>query len=189
MIAKRIQADLQRQGFAVGDPLKFVDGDFGGKTHAAVQALQVAWATAMSSGPSKERLPTVWLQAFEKLGNEEVVKRIQMQRAYDRYFVPCAASAATLGLASELGIALAFDVHVQNGGFKPDAFTLAAGLPAGTAESVQRQKRAACVADSARPQYKADVLSRKNTIATGQGLVHGGAYTLAAWGLGEEAAA
>jgi len=295
MIAKRIQADLQRQGFAVGDPLKFADGDFGGKTHAAVQALQgarglpatgtvdaltwqqltpapmpslferclqvtaafeghgfglakgnfdgagitwgvigftlsnreiqvllataevqspgilarcmgplaaewqaitvltltqqVAWADAMSSEPSRERLPTAWLQAFEKLGNEGVVKRIQMQRAYDRYFVPCASSAATLGLASELGIALAFDVHVQNGSFKPDAVTLAAGLPIATPEAVRRQKLAACVAASARLQYQADVLSRKNTIATGQGVVHGGSYQLAAWGLGEDAAA
>lgn len=295
MIAKRIQAGLQRQGFAVGDLLKFADGDFGGKTHAAVQALQgarglpatgivdaptwqqltpepmpslferclqvtaafeghgfglakgnfdgagitwgvigftlsnreiqvllataevqspgilarcmgaltaewravtvltltqqVAWAHAMSSGSSRQSLPAVWLLAFEKLGNEEVVKRFQMQRAYGRYFVPSAASAATLGLASELGIALAFDVHVQNGGFKPDAFTLAAALPAATPEAVRRQKLAACAAGSARPQYRADVLSRKNTLATGQGGVHGGSYTLSAWGLGEDAAA
>lgn len=295
MIAKRIQTDLQRQGFAVGDPLKFADGDFGGKTHTAVQALQgarglpatgtvdaltwqqltpeplpglferclqltaafeghgfglakgnfdgagitwgvigftlsnreiqvllaraevqspgillrcmgalaaewravtvlaleqqVAWAHAMSSGPTREGLPAAWLQAFEKLGSEEVVKRIQMQRAYERYFVPCAGSAATLGLGSELGIALAFDVHVQNGGFKTDAFTLAANLPAATPEALRRQKLAACVAASARPQYQADVLSRKNTLATGQGVVHGASYKLAAWGLGEETAA
>ncbi|GAB3479532.1 hypothetical protein GCM10011496_35320 [Polaromonas eurypsychrophila] len=297
MIAKRIQTDLQRQGFAVGDPSRFADGDFGGKTHAAVQSLQgarglpatgavdpltwqrltptpmpmpslferclqvtaafeghgfglakgnfdgagitwgvigftlsnreiqvvlaaaevqspgilarcmgplaaewravtvltlmqqVAWAHAMSSGPSREGLPVAWLQAFEKLGNEEVVKRIQMKRAYERYFVPCAASAATLGLASELGIALAFDVFVQNGGFKPDATTLAAGLPPATTEAVRRQKLAACVAASARPQYQTDVLSRKNTLATGQGVVHGASYQLTAWGLGEDAAA
>jgi hypothetical protein len=152
-------------------------------------AQQIAWADAMSSGPSKQGLPAAWQQAFDKLGNEEVVKRIQMQRAYDRYFVPCAASAATLGLVSELGIALAFDVHVQNGGFKPDAFTLAASLPAATPEHVRRQKLAACVAASARPQYQADVLSRKNTIATTQGVVHGASYQLAAWGLGEDVAA
>jgi len=54
---------------------------------------------------------------------------------------------------------------------------------------VRRQKLAACVAASARLQYQADVLSRKNTIATGQGVVHGGSYQLAAWGLGEDAAA
>ena len=31
MVAKRIQTDLQRQNFVVGDPLKFADGNFGGK--------------------------------------------------------------------------------------------------------------------------------------------------------------
>ena len=295
MIAKRIQIDLQRLGFAVGDPLRFADGDFGGKTLLAVQALQnanalpatglvdgatwqqltpeplpslferclqvtaafeghgfglvkgnfdgagltwgvigftlsngeiqailktteqqapgtlarvmgplavhwqaitaqpvdkqVAWADAISAGPTKEKLPTAWLEAFARLGEEPAIKRLQMQRSYDRYFVPCAASAHTLGLHSELGVALAFDVHVQNGGFKPEAFALAAALPAGTPEAVRRAQLAEAAASSARPQYRADVRSRKKTMATGQGVVHGGAYSLAAWGLGQEAAA
>jgi len=294
MIAKRIQTDLQRLGFAVGDPLRFADGDFGGKTHAAVQSLQgarnlpvtgvvdgatwqqltpeplpslferclqvtaafeghgfglakgnfdgagitwgvigftlsngeiqailktaeqqapgtlarvmgplavhwqaitaqpvakqVAWADANSAGQTKEKLPAAWLEAFARLGEEPAIKRLQMQRAYDRYFVPCAASARTLGLHSELGVALAFDVHVQNGSFKADAFARAAALPAGTPEPLRRAQLAEAAASTARPQYRADVRSRKATIATGQGVVHGGAYTLAAWGLGEEAA-
>ena len=294
MLAKRIQTDLQRQGFAVGDPLKFADGDFGGKTFTALQTLQTArglattgavelatwqqlttdplpslferclqvtaafeghgfglakgnfdgagitwgvigftlsnreiqtilstaeqqapgtllrsmgplaaqwlavtatplsqqinWANAMSSGATKEGLPLPWLQAFARLGDEPIIKRLQMQRAYDRYFVPCAASARTLALQSELGIMLAFDVHVQNGSFKADAMAQAAALPAGTPEAVLRDKLAVAVAQSARPQYRADVLSRKKTIASGQGLVHGASYTLAAWGLGEDVA-
>jgi hypothetical protein len=295
MIAKRIQHDLLRQGFGSGDPLKFVDGDFGGRTQAAVQALQaarglpvtggvdaatwqalsaeplpslferclqvtaafeahgfglakgnfdgagitwgvigftlasreiqsilasaerptpgtltrlmgplagqwqaitaqplaqqIAWADAMSSGPGKQGLPAEWLQAFARLGDEPEIKRIQLQRAYDRYFVPCAAAAAPLRLQSELGILLAFDVHVQNGGFKRDAVAQAAALPAATPESVRRERLAEWVAQSARHQYQADVRSRKLTIARGQGIVHGAAYALAAWGLGEATAA
>lgn len=294
MIAKRIQTDLMRQGFVVGDPLTFADGDFGGKTQTALQSLQtarglpatgavdlaswqqltadplpslferclqvtaafeghgfglakgnfdgagitwgvigftlsnreiqailaaaeqqapgtlarvmgplaaqwlaitakplsqqIAWANAMSSGPSKEGLPAPWLQAFARLGDEPVIKRIQMQRAYERYFVPCAAAAAQLQLQSELGVLLAFDVHVQNGGFKPGAIAQAAALPAGTPEALRRDKLAQWVAQSARLQYQADVLSRKQTIARGQGRVHGAAYTLSSWGLGEEMA-
>jgi hypothetical protein len=294
MVAKRIQTDLLRQGYVVGDPLKFTDGDFGGKTQTALQALQgarglaatgavdgatwrqltadplpslferclqvtaafeghgfglakgnfdgagitwgvigftlsnreiqtilataeqqvpgtlarvmgslaaqwqaiikkplkqqVDWANAMSSGPTKEGLPAEWVRAFARLGDEPVIKRIQMQRAYDRYFVPCAAMAAKLKLRSELGILLAFDVHVQNGGFKPGAIAKAAALPVGTAESVRREKLAEWVAQSARAPYQADVLSRKMTIGRGQGIVHGAAYTLASWGLGEEIA-
>jgi peptidoglycan hydrolase-like protein with peptidoglycan-binding domain len=294
MIAKRIQTDLQRQNFAVGDPLKFADGDFGGKTFTALQNLQtarglpasgavelatwqqltpdplpslferclqvtaafeghgfglakgnfdgagitwgvigftlsnreiqailataeqqvpgtllrvmgplatqwtaiavkplaqqIAWANALSLGATKEGLPADWLLAFARLGDEPIVKRIQMQRAYDRYFVPCAASARTLQLKSELGILLAFDVHVQNGGFKPGAVALAAALPANTPEAVRRDRLANAVAQSARPQYQADVLGRKRTIASGQGTVHGAPYSLASWGLGEDLA-
>jgi len=294
MIARRIQNDLQRAGFVIGDPLKFADGDYGGKTQAAVQALQaarglpvtggvdaatwaelttdplpslferclqvtaafeahgfglakgnfdgagitwgvigftlssreiqsilaaaeqqaprtlarlmgplaaqwqaitaqplaqqIAWADAMSSGPGKQGLPAEWLQAFALLGDEAGVKRIQLQRAYDRYFVPCAAAAAQLQLQSELGVMLAFDVHVQNGGFKAVANAQAAALPAATPEAVRRERLAEWVAQSARSQYQADVRSRKLTIARGQGTVHGAAYTLASWGLGEEMA-
>ncbi len=295
MIAKSIQTNLQRQGFVVGNPLRFVDGDFGGKTQTALQALQtaralpatgavdgatwqqlttaplpslferclqvtaafeghgfslakgnfdgagitwgvigftllhleiqavlgtaeqqspgtlarlmgplaaqwqaitaqslghqIAWANAMSAGAGKQGLPVPWLQAFQRLGDDPAIQHIQMQRAYDRYFVPCAAAAVPLQLQSELGILLAFDVHVQNGGFKADAVALAAALPITSAEAVRREKLAVSVARSARPQYYTDVLSRKKTIARGQGTVHGAAYTLASWGLGEDAAA
>ena len=143
----------------------------------------------MSLGATKEGLPAGWLEAFARLGDEPIVKRIQMQRAYDRYFVPCAASARTLKLQSELGVMLAFDVHVQNGSFKPDAIAAAAALPASTPEAVRRDTLAQAVAQSARPQYRADVLSRKRTIASGQGTVHGAPYALASWGLGEDMAA
>ena len=294
MIAKRIQSDLQRQNFVVGDPQKFADGDFGGNTFAALQNLQkarglpqsgavelatwqqltpdplpslferclqvtaafeghgfglakgnfdgagitwgvigftlsnrqiqaildtaeqqipgtlrramgplaaewlaitarplnqqIAWANALSLGATKQSLPAAWLQAFARLGDEPAIKRIQMQRAYDRYFVPSAASARTLQLKSELGILLAFDVHVQNGGFKAGAFAMAAALPANLPEAQRRDKLAQAVAQSARPQYQADVLSRKRAIASGQGVVHGAGYTLGAWGLAEELA-
>lgn len=294
MIAKRIQTDLQRQGFVVGDPLKFADGDFGTKTETALKFLQtarallvtgavdrptweqltadplpslferclqvtaaveghgfglvkgnfdgagmtwgvigftqsnheiqtilrsaeqqapgtlarvmgplavqwqaimakplqeqVAWADTLSSGPGKQDLPAPWVQAFARLGDEPAIKRLQMQRAYDRYFVPCAAAAAQLELQSELGILLAFDVHVQNGGFKPETLAQAGALPAGMPEPLRREKLATWVAQSARAAYRADVLSRKQTIARGQGIVHGAPYTLSSWGLGEEIA-
>ena len=152
-------------------------------------AEQVAWADSISSGPSKTRVPDEWKDAFARLGDEPVVKRLQMQRAYDKYFLPACRSAATLGLRSEMGIELAFDVHVQNGSFKPGAFALAAALPAGTPERERRIKLANAVAESANPRWVEDVRQRKLALATGQGLVHGRPYSLAAWGLGEEAAA
>jgi hypothetical protein len=152
-------------------------------------AEQIAWADSISSGPSKTRVPAEWKDAFARLGDEPIVKRLQMQRAYDKYFVPCARSALRLGLRSEIGIELAFDVHVQNGSFKPDAFALAAALPASTPEIERRRRLANAVADSANPRWVEDVRERKLALANGQGSVHGRAYSLANWGLTEVDAA
>jgi hypothetical protein len=295
MTAKRIQTDLLRAGFTSGPLDRFVDGDFGGNTEAALKALQVqrglpitgqvdtdtwlqlttdprptlferclgvtaqfeghgfgllqgnfdgagltwgvigftlasrgiqsllaeadqvspgtlarvlgplhaewqrvmqrpladqlAWADSISSGASKVSVPTEWKAAFARLGDEPVVKRLQMQRAYDKYFVPAARAAHTLQLRSELGIALAFDVHVQNGRFKPDAFAMAARLGPRTPELERRSRLANMAADSANPRWAEDVRERKLAIATGAGRVHGRSYTCSAWGLGEFAAA
>jgi hypothetical protein len=152
-------------------------------------AEQITWADSISSGPSKTRVPPEWKDAFARLGDEPIVKRLQMQRAYDKYFLPCARSAWTLGLRSELGIELAFDVHVQNGRFKPDAFALATALPAHTPEIERRRRLAHAVADSANPRWAEDVRERKLALANGQGSVHGRHYHLASWGLAEVAAA
>ncbi len=152
-------------------------------------AAQIAWADSITSGPSHTNVPAEWKSAFARLGDEPVVKRLQMQRAYDKYFVPCARSAWTLGLRSEIGIELAFDVHVQNGGFKPAAFALAAALPPGTPEIDRRRRLAHAVADSANPRWADDVRERKLALANGAGSVHGRSYNLAGWGLSEVAAA
>jgi hypothetical protein len=152
-------------------------------------AEQITWADGISSGPSKTRVPPEWKDAFARLGDEPIVKRLQMQRAYDKYFVPCARSAWTLGLRSELGVELAFDVHVQNGSFKTSAFALAAALPAGMPEIERRRRLANAVADSANPRWIEDVRERKLALANGQGSVHGRFYNLSSWGLGEFEAA
>lgn len=149
---------------------------------------QLAWADAMSSGPSKSNLPPEWVRSFARLGEEPLVKRLQMQRAYDKYFVPAVASAQKLGLHSELGMALAFDVHVQIG-FKPTVWAQATGMDAKAPEVERRMLLATWVAQSANPKWQQDVMDRKHCIASAAGAVHGRAYSLAAWGLGEYPAA
>lgn len=289
MIAKRIQTDLFRQGFVVGPPTAFVDGDYGNNTVQAVTALQiarglvssgavddqtwrqltvdpvptlferclgltaafeghgfslaqgnfdgagltwgiigftlssgevqqlladaeqvapgtldrvmgplagewrqlltrtrpqqVAWADAMSSGPSKANLPQPWKDAFARLGDEPVVKRLQMQRAYDSYFVPAASTAKRVSLASELGVALCFDLHVQNGSSRIDAVAFISNQPPKSSELEQRRALANAVADRSAARWQADVRLRKLAIANGEGSVHGRNYTLANWGL------
>lgn len=295
MTARRIQTDLLRAGFTAGPLDKFVDGDFGGNTQAALQALQtqrgldahgavdietwqqlttdalptlferclgitaqfeghgfgllqgnfdgagltwgvigftlrsgqiqalladteaavpgtlqrvlgplaavwtavaakplaeqIAWADSISCGAGKVSVPADWRDAFARLGDEPTVKRLQMHRAYDKFFLPAVQAAKTLRLENELGIALAFDVHVQNGGFKPGAYAMAA-TRLGRASDLERRKALAdAVADSASSRWRDDVRERKLTLATGAGTVHGRGYQLASWGLGEFTAA
>jgi hypothetical protein len=146
-------------------------------------AEQLAWADSISSGPSKSRVPPPWRAAFDRLGNEPAVQWQQMQRAYDQYFVPCVRSGWALGLRSELGFALAFDVQVQNGRFKPAAFDRAASLPADAPELERRRVLANAVADSANPRWAEDVRRRKLALAEGAGRVHGRDYRFQAWGM------
>ncbi|HEY8973153.1 MAG TPA: chitosanase [Burkholderiaceae bacterium] len=152
-------------------------------------AQQLQWADSISSGPSKLGLPPEWVDAFQRLGQEPLVQRLQMHHAYDSYFVPAAATASTLGLATELGLALCFDCHVQNGKARVLAVQDLQRAGRAPTEAQQRAAFARAVASHASPTYQDDVLVRKMAVATGAGTVHGRAYTLAHWGLDEFPAA
>ena len=150
---------------------------------------QVAWADSISSGPSKTSVPPEWKQAFARLGEEPIVQRLQMHRAYDAYFVPAAATARTLGLTTELGVALAFDCHVQNGKSRVQAATELAPLAGKVPEAEMRVRFANRVADLSSATWREDVRGRKMTIADGEATFRGRHYKLANWGLGDFAAA
>jgi len=148
-------------------------------------AQQLAWAESISSGPSKLGLPPAWVDAFRRLGQEALVQRLQMRHAYDSYFVPAAATAAALGLTTELGLALCFDCHVQNGRARMLAVQDLLRTGRAATDAAQRAAFAQAVAAHASAAYQDDVLKRKMAVATGAGTVHGRAYTLATWGLDE----
>lgn len=152
-------------------------------------AQQVAWADRMSSGPGKTEVPAPWKQAFARLGEEPVVKRLQMQRAFDAYFVPAAATARQLRLKSELGVALAFDCHVQNGASRRQAVAELTPLAGSISEPEMRRRLAQRVAALSRPEFSADVLGRKSALASGEAVFRGRHYVLAHWGLTQVAAA
>ena len=190
--SKEVQALLAETDATVPGTLDRVLGPLAATWRGVVRKPlneQIAWADSISFGASKSNVPSEWRDAFARLGEEPIVKRLQMQRAYDRYFVPAVRAANTLRLQSELGIALAFDVHVQNGGFKPGAYAMAASTLSRAPEPDRRQRLAHAVADSANPRWAEDVRERKLALAAGQGSVHGRAYRLASWGLDEVAAA
>jgi len=127
-----------------------------------------------------------WRSAFARFGSEDLVQASQLARARDDYFASAARTAERIGLTTELGVALCFDVHVQNGGVKKEA--LEAIEAERTPETGQQDLRilvAEAVADNAAPTWRNDVRTRKLAIATGAGAVHGEHLVLESWGLGE----
>jgi hypothetical protein len=125
-----------------------------------------------------------WRSMFSRLGSFVEVQAEQIRHVREKYLQPAIATARRLGLASELGLALCFDIHVQNGGFKAPALKAIEGQSkAGIPELDLLRHIANTVADSAKPAWKEDVRRRKLTIATGRGKVHGHEYVLETWGL------
>jgi hypothetical protein len=143
---------------------------------------QVAFADSISIPGAKHKLVDPWRIAFERLGSFPEVQEIQRRVAFEHYMRPAKKTARGLGLASELGVALCFDIHVQNGGIRREAMN--AIRRAGARKEPELRKAIAnAVADQARPQYREDVRRRKLAIATGSGIVHGMSLTLVNWGL------
>lgn len=173
---------------------ELVSQAFGSKTDQLLELLnqpfkkQLIFADSISLGASKERLAEPWRSAFNTFGGIPEVQEAQLTRSNKNYFKPALVAANKLGFTTELGIALLFDIHVQNGGIsarakeKIDAFL--ADHPVASEQDV-RILVANAVADSARPQFRQDVLDRKLTIATGTGKVHGSMFMLSNWGLDE----
>ena len=154
----------------------------------APRARQIAFADSISLGASKVRLAEPWRTGFRKFGELERVQAVQLAHANHDYFQPARETARTLRLKTELGLALAFDVHVQNGGIKPEARAEIKRHMAQHPMEREQDLRVAvahAVANHSAPQFRQDVLSRKLTIATGGGTVHGGSFVLRNWGLAE----
>jgi len=145
---------------------------------------QLAFADSVSIPPSKARLAEPWRSCFRVFGTMPEVQEAQLGHVRKDYFQPALATANKLQLKTELGLALAFDIHVQNGGVKADILTSLLGRTFAS-ELDLRVALANAVADSSKPEYKEDVRSRKVTIAQGNGMVHGGTFLLKNWGLDE----
>ena len=149
---------------------------------------QEQWADAhtVKSGALAEP----WRTMFANFGDLPEVQAEQINRVKQDYLTPAIKTAGKVGFASELGLALCFDIHVQNGGIKPAVLKLLQPqLQAGKPELELRTLVANAVADSARAKYREDVRSRKLAVATGQGAVHGHQYVLENWGLSGDFAA
>jgi peptidoglycan hydrolase-like protein with peptidoglycan-binding domain len=151
----------------------------------APKARQLAWANSISLGPRKVRVAEPWRTAFARFGELPVVQKLQLERV-DVRFGRARELARSLGLVTELGLALAFDIVVQNGSVSAGARARIEREVAAHPIHKERELRvivANAVADASRPAYREDVRSRKLTLATGAGRVHGATYVLRNWGL------
>lgn len=165
---------------------------FGDKTDELLATLekpmdqQLAWADAISTGASKAGLAEPWKTAFRKFGETPLAQRLQLERVRDAYYTPALQTAKKFGLTTEVGAALCFDIHVQNGGVRSAAeTTVRSKITPGMSEADVRVLIANAVADNALPQWREDVRARKVTIAKGSGTVHGLTAELKNWGLDE----
>ncbi len=156
------------------------------KVLAEPQDQQLAWASSVSSGASKSTLAEPYKSGFRKLGETPLGQQLQQQHVDADYFRPALSTAKAYGLTTELGIALAFDIHVQDGGISSTVGAkVRAQMTPGMSEKAVRVLIANGIADHALTKWREDVRTRKLTVATGEGTVHGVHYVLKNWGLDE----
>lgn len=170
-----------------------VRGAFGAATDELLERMTDAdwsrlkgWADSISLGANLAGVAQPWRDGFRRLGATPLMKQLQRERARREYFEPSQATAQALGLGGELGAALAFDIHVQNGGVKAaDRKTFAARMARAGDRSpaARRVLLADLVGASAKARWRADVTARKRAIATGLGEVHGLRLDMSAWGM------
>jgi peptidoglycan hydrolase-like protein with peptidoglycan-binding domain len=170
---------------------RLVQQAFGPKAAELIGVMRASWARQLAFANSITiaggRLAEPWRSSFRRFGELPQVQKIQLQHV-DGYFNPAKQDARALGLKTELGLALCFDIRVQNGSIAPSAMRRIKAAQAAHSVKDERELRvliAHAVADTANPTFRADVLSRKLTFAMGVGVVHGGTYVLRNWGLAE----
>lgn len=148
------------------------------------RAAQLDWSRSIQT-PANTLLDP-WTGYFRELGQTEEFQTLAVRHA-GSIFQAGLAMCSTFELQSQRAAALLFDIRVQNGGIRPATEALIledfARLQAGTVDALEAAKLrviANRVADTASPKWQSDVRTRKLTIATGAGSVHGVHYDLAA---------
>lgn len=154
---------------------------------------QMTWGDQISIGTQKHRISREWADAFARFGAMDEVQEMQIKQAREKYWTLAERDRKRFDLTSELGAALAFDIAVQCGGIDggddsgPELREIERRFAAEKPKR-ERDRRviiADVVAHHSHPRYVFDVLSRKMTLATGEGTVHGKSYTADHWGLGD----
>ncbi|MGH7864405.1 MAG: peptidoglycan-binding protein [Candidatus Binataceae bacterium] len=167
---------------------------FGDETNKLIDVMtasprrQKKWAMSVTVGG---RVAEPWRTAFDAFGRLPEVQELQRKSAREDYFVAACDAAREQGLASELGLALSFDIEVQNGGItRKTRAEICAKLDVrpSLTERDRRVVIADAVADASPERFRQDVRRRKLTIANGSGDAHGAHFVLENWGLDDSPA-
>ncbi len=138
----------------------------------------VLWA-ASRCAPTGEKQPLPhWSAVFRNLGNKPGFQAIQREHGA-AYMATAHQIADAHGFKTERGLALAFDIAVQDGSVKPAAEAKFRSTAPSFPEQIRLEVMANAVADAS--SFPDDVRARKLTIARGFGTVHETAYNLANW--------
>lgn len=154
---------------------------------AAALGEQLAWARSIQD-PVHHTIHEPWLGLFKALGRTPEFQAIQVKHAvaiHQRALALC----RQFGLSSERGLALMFDICVQNGSIslQTEAKIRADFAAGANSEVAKLQSIANRRAEATKAQFVEDVRTRKLTIANGQGMVHGRPYDLGSeFGIGLE---
>lgn len=135
--------------------------------------------------PTKHFLNEPWRGMFKSLGRTEEFQRIELDAA-NALYKAARQLCANYGLWSERGVALMFDINVQNGSInstvKEQILTDFQYLSPALGEEEKEVERLRIIAnrraDAAKAQWREDVRARKLCIANGDGKVHGIPYDL-----------
>jgi hypothetical protein len=147
---------------------------------------QEQWADRISVGVNNYGIEPVWRDAFSRFGAHPEVQRLQIGRAHDKYWQRAEKDSDALGLKTDMGRALCFDIAVQNGGVSAEETVIFRERIARHGAFGSRERRetlAETISDTSLARWREDVLSRKMTLATGSGIVHGARFTTEDWGL------
>jgi hypothetical protein len=189
--------------FAQGHPQRF-DAIFGTDAARLRQVLgqpraeQLAWVRSINdyANPKSPRIKEPWASYFRQLAQEPAFRQIQLKHVRPQ-MKSATDYARRLGLRSERGLALMFDVVTQHGGGWLDSKRChTCGTQTRRARIEQRRselERQAgspsekqllglitnVIAETIGPRWRQDVLRRRMTIVDGQGTVHGHRFDLA----------
>jgi hypothetical protein len=135
------------------------------------------WARSINDNHNK--IKKVWKEQLIAMCNTKEFQEIQ-NKAMDKYIKQAYSLASTFNLKTERGLALAFDIAVQNWACTSSRTkSINQKIKSGNLSEQEALKLIAQGAvDKSSEKNKDDVKSRKFTIVNGIGTVHGKSYNL-----------